>query len=58
MPTISPAYLSKIPSDKDFIKISIYITELVDLSSNSDSSIDKKMPKIIFKMKKYYIIYI
>ena len=56
MPTILPIYLSKIPSDKDFIEILIHITESLDSNSNLDSLVDKKMPKIIFKIKKYYII--
>ena len=39
------------------MKTSIYITE--QLSSNSDLnlSIDQRMPRIMFKMKKYYTIY-
>ena len=36
----------------------IYITESQKSSSNSDLSIDERTPKIIFKMKKYYMIYI
>ena len=56
--TILSIYLSEIPSDKNFIKILIRITELLDLNSNSDLLIDEETPKIIFKIKKYYIIYI
>ena len=58
MPIILSIYLSEIPSDKNFIETLTYITELIDPSSNLNLSIDEKMPKIIFKMKKYYVIYI
>ena len=34
----------------------IHITGLMDSSSNSDSSVDERTPRIIFKMKKYYVI--
>ena len=34
----------------------IYITGPMDSSSDSDSSINERMPKIIFKIKKYYVI--
>ena len=40
------------------MKTSIYITELLNLSSDSNSLIDERMSKIMFKIKKYYIIYI
>ena len=56
MPTILPIYSSEVLSDKNFIKISTYITELMDLSSDSNSSIDERTPRIIFKIKKYYVI--
>ena len=38
------------------MKTSIHITELSDSISNSDLLIDEKILRIIFKMKKYYII--
>ena len=38
------------------MEISIYIIESVDLSSDLDLSIGEKTPKIIFKIKEYYII--
>ena len=56
MPIILLVCPSEDPLDKDFIKISTYIMESADLSSDLDSSVDKRMSKIIFKMKKYYII--
>ena len=40
------------------MEILTHITELSDSTSNSDSSINEKTPRIIFKMKKYYMIYI
>ena len=55
-PTIPPACLSEDPSDEDFMKTPIYTTGSVDSDSNLDSSIDKEMPRIMFKMKKYYTI--
>ena len=36
----------------------IHITELSDSTNNLDSLIDKRILRIIFKIKKYYIIYI
>ena len=36
----------------------IYIMEPLDSSNNLDLSVDKRMPKIIFKIKKYCVIYI
>ena len=44
--------------DKNLIRILIYITEQPNFNNNPDSLIDKEMPRIIFKIKKYYIIYI
>ena len=38
------------------MKILIHTTELLDSDSNLDSSIDERILRIIFKMKKYYII--
>ena len=35
-----------------------YITEPLDSDSDLDSSINKRMLRIIFKIKKYYIIYV
>ena len=55
-PTIPSAYLSEIPSDKNFMKTPIQITEPLDTISNLDSSINEKTFRIIFKIKKYYII--
>ena len=55
-PTILPVCLSKDPSDKDLIETLTHTTEPQESSSNSDLSIDKRTPRIIFKMKKYYII--
>ena len=34
----------------------IHIIGSMDSSSDSDSSVDKRTPRIIFKMKKYYVI--
>ena len=34
----------------------IHITGPIDSSSNLDSSVNERMPRIIFKMKKYYVI--
>ena len=36
----------------------IHIMESLDSDSNSDLSIDKRIPGIIFKIKKYYVVYI
>ena len=58
MSTISLVYLSEALSDKDFMETSIRTTELSDPISNLDSSIDKRTSRIMFKMKKYYMIYI
>ena len=58
MPTIPPVYPQKKSLDKDFIGTSIYITEQQSSNNDSDSLINKKMSRIIFKIKKYYIIYI
>ena len=49
-------YLSEDLSDKNLIKISIHITELLDSNNDLDSSVNKKILRIIFKIKKYYII--
>ena len=38
------------------METSIYITKLSDSINNLDSLIDEKISKIIFKMKKYYVI--
>ena len=54
--TIPPTYLSEILSDEDFMKISIYITEPLNPNNNLNLSINKKISRIIFKIKKYYII--
>ena len=54
--TISLVYSSEDLSDKDLIEISIYTIEPQKSNNNLDSLIDKKTPKIIFKIKKYYII--
>ena len=40
------------------MKILTYIIKLLNLNNNSNSSIDKKIFRIIFKIKKYYIIYV
>ena len=40
------------------MEISIHIIELSDSISNLDLSIDKRTPRIIIKIKKYYIFYI
>ena len=40
------------------METSIYITELQESNNNSDLLIDKRIFRIIFKIKKYYIIYI
>ena len=40
------------------MKILIHITKLLDSINNSDSSINKRMLRIIFKIKKYCMIYI
>ena len=40
------------------METSIYIMELQESNNNLDLSINKRIPKIIFKIKKYYIIYI
>ena len=55
---LSPVYPSKDLSDKDLLETLIYITELMDSDSNLNLSVDKKTPRIIFKIKKYYIIFI
>ena len=36
----------------------IYTTEPLDPNNNLDSSINKKIFRIMFKIKKYYIIYV
>ena len=38
------------------MKTSTYITEPLDPNSDSDSSINERTPRIIFKIKEYYII--
>ena len=38
------------------METSIHITESLESSSDSDLSIDEGTPKIIFKIKKYYMI--
>ena len=58
MPTILLIYSLKKLLDKNLIKISIYIMEQSNSNSDSDLLINKRIPKIIFKIKKYYIIYI
>ena len=40
------------------MRIFTYITEQWSPNSNSDLLIDERMPKIIFKIKKYYMIYV
>ena len=40
------------------MKTSTHIIELMDLSSDLNLLIDKRTPRIIFKIKKYYVIYI
>ena len=47
MSTMSPAYLSEDPSDEDLRDTSIHTME---------QQIDKEIPKIIFKIKKYYMV--
>ena len=51
-------YLSKELLDKDFIGTLIYITEQQSSNSNLDLLIKKRTPRVVFKIKKYYIIYI
>ena len=58
MPIILPIYLSEDPSDKNLGDTSIYIMEQQSSDNNLDLSINKRTPKIIFKIKKYYIMYI
>ena len=40
------------------MKTSIYIIGSMDSNSDLDSLVDKKTSRIMFKIKKYYIIYI
>ena len=56
--TILPTYSSENPSDKDLIEIPTHIMEPQESSSDLDLSVNKETPRIIFKIKKYYIIYI
>ena len=51
-------YSSKKLLDKNLIKILIYITERLSSNNNLNLLINKRIFKIIFKIKKYYIIYI
>ena len=53
---ILSVYPSEISSDKNFIKTPTHTAEPLDSNNNLDSSIDKKMPRIMFKIKKYYMI--
>ena len=48
-------YPQKNSSDEDLLKTPIHITEHQNCNNDSDSSIDEKTPRIIFKIKKYYI---
>ena len=46
------------PSDKNLnAETPTHTTEEWELSSNSDSSSDERTPRIMFKMREYYIIY-
>ena len=58
MSTILPVYLSEDLSEENLIDISIYITESSDSYNNLNLLVDKRTPRIIFKIKKYYIIYV
>ena len=53
---ISPTYLSEDSSDKELIETPTHITEPQESNSNLDSLIDKGTLRIIFKIKKYYMI--
>ena len=56
---ILSVYLNKELSDRNLnIEILIYITESLGFSSCSDLSINKEILRIIFKMRKYYMIYV
>ena len=58
MPMISSVYSKKRFSDEDLTRTPTHITERQSSNNNSDLLINKKMSKIIFKIKKHYIIYI
>ena len=58
MPTILSVYLSKESLDEDLMRTLTHITEQQNSISDLDSPIDEGTPKIIFKIKKYYVIYI
>ena len=56
MSTILPRCSSEEPSDKDLMGIPIHTTRFIDSSSDLDLSVDKRTPRIIFKIKKHYVI--
>ena len=56
MSTISPTYSSEDSSNEDFIETPIHTIKLSNSTNNLDLLIDKKMSRIIFKIKKYYMI--